>query len=125
MLSYGEKLVINDKASAGFLLHIERLQRLPSGSGVILLSLDVNSLIWHQIEHQLSRSPVLFDVPGLLLLGWCAGARFFAIYELPEAFGVQEDFHLFAPDSIHSCCHLEAECGDCVAQRPWIGMEAK
>ena len=99
-LSDGEELVISHKASAGFLLHIERLQCLPSGSGVVLLSSDVNSLVWHQIEHQLSCSAVLFDVPGLLFFGRCAGARLFAIYESPEAFRAQEGLHLFAPGSV-------------------------
>ena len=98
--SDGKELIISHKASAGFLLHIECLQRLPSGSGVVLLSPNVNSLIWHQIEHQLSSSPVLFDVPGLLLLGRCAGARLFAIDESLQAFGAQEGLHLFAPGSV-------------------------
>ena len=100
MLSDGEKLVICNETSAGFLLHIEHLQHLPSSSGVVLLSPNVNSLIWHQIEHQLSSSPVLFNIPGLLLLGWCAGMCLFAVYKAPEAFGIQECFHLFAPDGV-------------------------
>ena len=60
----------------------------------------MNSLIWHQIEHQLSSSPVLFDIPGLLLLGWCAGAHLFAVYKAPEAFGMQEGFDLFTPGGV-------------------------
>ena len=86
--------------SAGLLLHIECLQHLPSSSGVVLLSPDVNSLIWHQIEHQLSSSLVLFDIPGLLLLGWCGGVRLFAIYKMPEVFEMQECFQIFAPGGV-------------------------
>ena len=60
----------------------------------------MNSLVWLQIEHQLSCSVVLFDVPGLLFFGWSAGARLFAIDESPQAFGAQEGLHLFAPGSV-------------------------
>jgi hypothetical protein len=60
----------------------------------------MNSLVWHEIEHKLTSSFVLYDVPGLLFLGTSAGAKLFAIDKAPEAFGAQECLHLFAPGDI-------------------------
>ena len=60
----------------------------------------MHSLVWHQIEHKLASSLVLFDVLGLLLLAPSGGTLLLAINEVPEAFGSQESLHLFAPGSI-------------------------
>jgi hypothetical protein len=57
-------------------------------------------LVWHEIEHKLASSLVLFDVPGLLFLGTSAGVKLLAINEALEAFGAQECFHFFAPGDV-------------------------
>lgn len=100
MLSDGKELIISNELSAGLLLHKECLQGLPSSSGVILLCPDMNLLAWHQIEHQFTSSPVLFDIPGILLLIPSGRTPLFAINETSEIFGIEKCFHLLIPGGI-------------------------
>ena len=95
-----EKLIIGNKTSTSLLLDIEWLESGPSSSGVILVYLDVHPLVWRNIEHELTSSLVLLDIPSLLLLISWSQLFFLAIDEASKALGVQQSLHLFASCSV-------------------------
>ena len=95
MFSNAEELVIYHKVAAGLLLDKDLLQSTPSLCGVVLVRSDVNSLVGHNVEHELASCSVLLDVPSSLLWACSDGARLLAIHKLPEAFGVKKGLHLF------------------------------
>ena len=59
-----EELIICHKTAAGLLLDKNLLQCTPSLRGIILVCSDVDSLVWDNVEHQLTSCSVLLDVPS-------------------------------------------------------------
>jgi len=95
-----EELIIGHKTSCRLLLNTEGLQGSPSGAGVILVLPDVYSLLWHNVEHDFTSSPVLLDIPGILLSSSSSWTLLLAIHQSPEALGVQQSLHFLAPCDI-------------------------
>ena len=100
MFSDTEELVICYKVAAGLLLDEDLLQSTPSLCGVILVCSDVNSLVGHNVEHELASCSVLLDVLSSLLWACSGRARLLAIHKSPEAFGAKEGLHLLTPGDV-------------------------
>ena len=78
-----EELVICHKAAAGLLLDEDLLWCTPSLCGVILVHSDVNSLVGHNVEHELASCSVLLDVPSSLVWACSGQASLFSIHKSP------------------------------------------
>jgi len=95
-----EELVIGNKRSCRLLLDIESLQGDPSSVGIVLVLPDVHSLLWYNVEHDFTSSPVLLDIPGILLSFSSSWTLLLAIHQSPEALGAQQSLHFLAPCGI-------------------------
>ena len=60
----------------------------------------MNSLVGHNIEHELASYSVLLDVPSSLLWACSGRSRLLAIHKSPEAFGAKKGLHLLTPDDV-------------------------
>ena len=84
-----EELIICHKVAAGLLLDEDLMQCTPNLCGIILVRSDVDSLVRHDVEHELASCSILLDVPSSLLWAYSDRARLLAIHKSPETLRVK------------------------------------